>query len=180
MKCPKCGFNSFEYLDSCKKCGNDLSAFKMSLGLQPVVMQPGVFAGQGTMSEESGAQDSFVPETSAMPAATDEFEFETTSFAPTEAPAMAAEDAAFGEISFEDNSSPGWSGSGQADGLSSQEFEGFNTEPLRAPNGAKEESLADIFGTAGTRAVEKKTDPDDFFNSPELADLFKDDSADKK
>src|SRR3970282_1132354 len=24
MKCPKCGFNSFEYLDACKKCGNTL------------------------------------------------------------------------------------------------------------------------------------------------------------
>jgi len=24
VKCPKCGFNSFEYLDSCKKCGSAL------------------------------------------------------------------------------------------------------------------------------------------------------------
>src|SRR5574341_1899815 len=24
MKCPKCGFNSFEYLDACKKCGSAL------------------------------------------------------------------------------------------------------------------------------------------------------------
>lgn len=28
MKCPKCGFNSFEYYDSCKKCSSDLIAFK--------------------------------------------------------------------------------------------------------------------------------------------------------
>jgi predicted nucleic acid-binding Zn-ribbon protein len=28
MKCPKCGFNSFEYYDSCKKCSGDLIAFK--------------------------------------------------------------------------------------------------------------------------------------------------------
>ncbi len=180
MKCPKCGFNSFEYLDSCKKCGNDLAAFKMSLGIQPVVMPPGVFSGQEATSE--GAEDSFIPETSAIPAsAADEFEFETTSVAPAEAPAMAAEDAAFGEISFDDTASDattsGWSGSDQADGFSGQEFEGFSTEPVGAP---KDDALADMFGKDGAKAAEKKTDPDDFFNSPELADLFKDDTEDKK
>ncbi len=40
MKCPKCGFNSFEYLSSCKKCGNALDAFKDSLGLRPLVLAP--------------------------------------------------------------------------------------------------------------------------------------------
>lgn len=34
MKCPKCGYNSFEYLDSCKKCKNDLSAFKQAHGIR--------------------------------------------------------------------------------------------------------------------------------------------------
>ncbi len=38
MKCPKCGYNSFEFLDSCKKCGNDLVAFKVSLGILPVIL----------------------------------------------------------------------------------------------------------------------------------------------
>lgn len=28
MKCPKCGYVSFNYLDRCKKCGRDLVAFK--------------------------------------------------------------------------------------------------------------------------------------------------------
>lgn len=185
MKCPKCGFNSFEYLDSCKKCGNDLAAFKMSLGIQPVVMPPGVFSGQEAISEGVGEEDSFIPETSAMPpSAADEFEFETTSVAPAEAPAVVADDAAFGEISFDDTVSdakpPAWSGSDQADGFSGQEFEGFNTEPLSGRNETKDDALADIFGKDGEKAAEKKTDPDDFFNSPELADLFKDDSAEKK
>ncbi len=40
MKCPKCGFNSFEYLSNCKKCGNVLDAFKDSLGLRPLVLAP--------------------------------------------------------------------------------------------------------------------------------------------
>ena len=182
MKCPKCGFNSFEYLDSCKKCGNDLAAFKMSLGIQPVVMPPGVFSGQEAIAEGVGEEDSFIPETAIPASAADEFEFETTSVAPAEAPARVAEDAAFGEISFDDTASdatttPGWSGSDQADSFPGQDFEGFNTEQVSAP---KDDVLADMFGKDEAKAAEKKTDPDDFFNSPELADLFKDDTEGKK
>jgi predicted nucleic acid-binding Zn-ribbon protein len=38
MKCPKCGFNSFEYYDSCKKCSNDLIAFKQIHSITPLVL----------------------------------------------------------------------------------------------------------------------------------------------
>ena len=37
MKCPKCGFNSFDYLDNCKKCGNDLVPFKAKHGLRSLL-----------------------------------------------------------------------------------------------------------------------------------------------
>lgn len=33
MKCPKCNFASFEYLNTCKKCGNDLTLHKTELGI---------------------------------------------------------------------------------------------------------------------------------------------------
>ncbi|MCX8012034.1 MAG: hypothetical protein N3A64_02620 [Desulfobacterota bacterium] len=33
MKCPKCGYFSPDYLDSCKKCGKDLLPEKVKLGL---------------------------------------------------------------------------------------------------------------------------------------------------
>lgn len=33
MKCPKCGYTSFDYLDNCKKCGVDLSAVRGMLGV---------------------------------------------------------------------------------------------------------------------------------------------------
>jgi hypothetical protein len=49
MKCPKCGFNSFEYLDNCKKCGNDLMGFKASLGLRPAFLAP-VMAGAASLA----------------------------------------------------------------------------------------------------------------------------------
>ncbi|MDO3378537.1 RDD family protein [Geoalkalibacter halelectricus] len=37
MKCPKCGFNSFDYLESCKKCGNDLKEFKGRYNLRSLL-----------------------------------------------------------------------------------------------------------------------------------------------
>jgi hypothetical protein len=33
MKCPKCGYTSFDYLDECKKCGADISDIRALLGV---------------------------------------------------------------------------------------------------------------------------------------------------
>ncbi len=44
MRCPKCGYNSFDHLDSCKKCGKDLSEFKQNFGIKSVL-----FPGQTTL-----------------------------------------------------------------------------------------------------------------------------------
>jgi hypothetical protein len=38
MKCPKCGYNSFEFHDACKKCANDLTAYKDIHGLKSIVL----------------------------------------------------------------------------------------------------------------------------------------------
>lgn len=38
MKCPKCGFNSFEYYDSCKKCSSDLIVFKQIHSITSLVL----------------------------------------------------------------------------------------------------------------------------------------------
>ncbi len=37
MRCPKCGYNSFDFLDSCKKCNTDLSEFKAKFGLRSLL-----------------------------------------------------------------------------------------------------------------------------------------------
>lgn len=37
MKCPKCGYHSFDYLNSCKKCNNDLAAFKSKHNLRSLI-----------------------------------------------------------------------------------------------------------------------------------------------
>lgn len=38
MKCPKCGYNSFEHHDTCNKCANDLTAYKTTFGLKGIVL----------------------------------------------------------------------------------------------------------------------------------------------
>lgn len=39
MKCPKCGYNSFESNDMCIKCSHDLTAHKRTFGLKTIVLQ---------------------------------------------------------------------------------------------------------------------------------------------
>ncbi|NTV51038.1 MAG: hypothetical protein HGB32_11165 [Geobacteraceae bacterium] len=38
MKCPKCGFNSFEFYDSCKKCSGDLTGYKQTHSITSIVL----------------------------------------------------------------------------------------------------------------------------------------------
>lgn len=43
MRCPKCGYNSFDHLDNCKKCGKDLAEHKQKFGIVSVLF-PGQMA----------------------------------------------------------------------------------------------------------------------------------------
>jgi predicted nucleic acid-binding Zn-ribbon protein len=38
MKCPKCGYNSFEFNDKCPKCLNDLAGYKAAHGLMAMAL----------------------------------------------------------------------------------------------------------------------------------------------
>lgn len=38
MKCPKCGFNSFEYYNNCKKCSADLTGYKQTYSISALVL----------------------------------------------------------------------------------------------------------------------------------------------
>ncbi len=42
MKCPKCGYNSFEYNDNCPKCLNDLTGYKATYGLAAMALPQAV------------------------------------------------------------------------------------------------------------------------------------------
>ena len=55
MKCPKCGFNSFESNDACPKCAGSLKEQKQTYGLAPVVFSTDY---RRTLAAEYGAGQS--------------------------------------------------------------------------------------------------------------------------
>jgi len=55
MKCPKCGYHSFDHLESCKKCGGGLAAHRSRFGLGSYFLSgPGGAAAGGEAAEAAG------------------------------------------------------------------------------------------------------------------------------
>jgi len=52
MKCPKCGYNSFDYLDSCKKCNKDLTEHKARFNIQSILLSEMPTEAVSTVAEE--------------------------------------------------------------------------------------------------------------------------------
>ena len=52
MKCPKCGYNSFDYLDSCKKCNKDLTEHKARFNIQSILLSEMPTETVSTVAEE--------------------------------------------------------------------------------------------------------------------------------
>jgi len=70
MRCPKCGYNSFDHFDSCKKCGNDLILFKQNYGIKSVLfpgeMSPTEFSAEA--ETDATTADAAVASATANPA----------------------------------------------------------------------------------------------------------------
>lgn len=90
MRCPKCGFNSFDYLDNCKKCGKDLVEFKERYGIKSVLF-PGQTAAGETAVETDFDADAAVAAATASVAAAPVFEASPE----PEAPAAESDDFGF-------------------------------------------------------------------------------------
>ncbi len=73
MKCPKCGYTSFDYLDECKRCGSDLRDVRALLNLITVSPEeraarpPGEEAVAGAVAQ--GEPEPFVEDLGAAPEA---------------------------------------------------------------------------------------------------------------
>ena len=97
MKCPKCGYTSFDYLDECKKCGKELSEHKDKHSIRSLM-----FPGSGAAAAAAAA----APVAGAA-AGGDEFGFdfmdEEAAGAPAEAATEVTEDDAF-DFGEEDDS----------------------------------------------------------------------------
>ncbi|WP_029916302.1 RDD family protein [Pelobacter seleniigenes] len=82
MRCPKCGFNSFDYLDNCKKCGKDLVEFKERYGIKSVLFPGQTVAGETAVETDFDA-DAAVAAATASVAAAPVFETSPEPEAPT-------------------------------------------------------------------------------------------------
>ncbi|MDD2736099.1 MAG: hypothetical protein PHF56_19375 [Desulfuromonadaceae bacterium] len=116
MKCPKCGFNSFEYYDSCKKCSKELVGYKQTYSIRPLVLPQeakAVLAAQFRINESSTEETHAAPEThddifsfdlpDASPLSShepvdDPFSFDEPSPAVRQASNVASEDDSFADL----------------------------------------------------------------------------------
>ena len=77
MRCPKCGYNSFDYLDSCKKCGKDLVEFKQKYGIRsilfPGLMKPGEVVAEAEFDHDVAAAAVTAATATAVEPAVEEF-----------------------------------------------------------------------------------------------------------
>lgn len=116
MKCPKCGYNSFEFLDNCKKCNSDLTGFKQSHGISAIVIP--FQSGADKAAAATIAMTS--PSLEASPATTEEtFTWETP--APSQPPIPKAGEDIFSDLDL------GFSAPSEAE--SAEETFSFDLEP---------------------------------------------------
>ena len=93
MKCPKCGYTSFESNNSCAKCGNELSDFREAYGLAPLVLPARLRASMA--AEMAGADDD--EENSPAESSNDMFSFDLPNHAEPVAPQPANDPFAYSE-----------------------------------------------------------------------------------
>lgn len=94
MKCPKCGYTTFETSDSCRKCSHDLTEFKRSFNITPVVLPNAMLS---SMAASMGSGPARVQQTSAEPAG-DMFSFDLPAETKPAAPAKSADPFSFDDI----------------------------------------------------------------------------------
>jgi hypothetical protein len=72
MKCPKCNYTSFDYLDSCKKCGKDLSEFREKHNIRSVIFANTVAGASAATAVNAAGEDNFEFDFNEGAAATEE------------------------------------------------------------------------------------------------------------
>ncbi|MDD2500608.1 MAG: hypothetical protein PHN92_07295 [Geobacter sp.] len=165
MRCPKCGYTSFESYDSCRKCSADLTEFKQSHGIAPMILPPSLRAEMAAgLGIETSANQDASPDTS-----NDIFSFDL----PTEQHPAAAQAANSSPFSFDDAPAvPSFAApaAGTPDPFASLMSESL--QPAAAPQAAPQGFEVNSFswddtptpGNAGSPATAdaKKTEDDDF------------------
>src|SRR4051812_15233487 len=188
MKCPKCGFNSFEYLDSCKKCAAPLQDFKQGLGIKPLLFAPstdGQFADTATPADLGGIAeggDDFMFETAATAApATEEGGFDGFDFDFNKEATTVAEDDAFDfNMDVAENDAGGAfpvEGNDLTQPAAQDEEEGFSLDAF-TQEGSDEFSFDDVL-PASEEEKENKKEPAPAEELDDWSSLFAEDKDSK-
>ena len=129
MKCPKCGYNSFEIHDTCKKCANDLTSYKDIHGLKSIVLSHET---RTIMAEKLMAEKVPDGQTAVIEAPIDMFSFEITEGKSTADTGSFLKDDPF---DFGDESVSSSPGGGELS---------FGKEQMSAQAKAEEDAFADL------------------------------------
>lgn len=100
MKCPHCGYNSFESNDLCQRCSHDLTSHRLAFGLKPVVLRREARAAlAAALTTESAPTDAPLQHPGQV---ADMFSFDL----PPEPPAAPPRPEPFGDAVFSFNETP--------------------------------------------------------------------------
>ena len=142
MRCPKCGFISFDHLTSCASCGRDISEVASELQGTSIKVDPPMFLG-GALAAMTSAEDSY--EEHAMDADDEGIDFNMEMDAEEEeAPEMAAAEEEV-DFSFEEEA---------------EEFQVAEEADI-SPEEAEEEVLVMEEETEEGAAIELEADADE-------------------
>ena len=125
MKCPKCGYNSFEFHDTCKKCSSDLTGFKGTHGLQAIILP---LEARTAMAKTLLAAAAAEQGEKAVAETSDMFSFDLPEEEP--AAAAAAQSDPFGFVNAPSDSAPNFG---------EFSFDEEPAQPQAAPQAAPEE-----------------------------------------
>jgi predicted nucleic acid-binding Zn-ribbon protein len=142
MKCPKCGYNSFEYHDTCTKCSNDLIGFKDTYGLKPIVLPLEV---RVAMAEAMMAETATQVADAVDAAPNDMFSFDLPDDGAVATASISNDDP----FSFDDEPAPAASGGGAFS---------FDEDQHEAQENAEKDAFADL--------LESTSQNDDPFSAP--------------
>jgi hypothetical protein len=179
MRCPKCGFISFDHLTSCASCGRDISEVASELQGTSIKVEPPMFLG-GALAAFTSAEDS--SEEHAMDADDEGIDFNMEMGAEEEeVPEMAAaeEEVDFNmEVAAEEEEGPEMAAADEEVDFSfEEEAEEFQVaeETDISPEGADEEVLVMEEETEEGAAIELEADADEGGLEFDLDDFMEDD-----
>jgi len=165
MKCPKCGYNSFEFHDACKKCAHDLTGYKNSHGLKPIVLPHETRA---IMAEKLMAGKAVEAPAPVADEPADMFSFDIPDAAPIEEPGAFLKDDPF---SFDDDT--------PAPSPAGADFP-FGKDQMSAQAKAEEDAFADLLESTAHTTIAEPSVPHAGETSPqagsELGDFSWDDT----